>query len=321
MKKFYLTTYSSLNLWVRNYFSLLGLIFLFSGIGLSALSAQNDACTGALSISIYGDASTGQSNATTVSSGTIDEGVAAPSCHTAGGQDDDVWYHFTGPFSGSKVVISTIAGTQSDWAMAVYDACGGSEIACSDDANSFMPEIELCQFDYTAGTSYYIRIFTYSTGVTGTCQLYLYEDTACPTPPANNFCAAAASISTDCANTTAGTTVNATTPAGISNPSCDLFGTINDVWYSFTTNSNAAATYDVTISNATGTIESTVYAGSCGSLSEVAGTCALGDRTITLSGLAVNTTHYVRVWSNPGSEGTFDICQTLDFICKIDFVS
>ncbi|MFT6738699.1 MAG: hypothetical protein ACJAVF_000184 [Paraglaciecola sp.] len=269
----------------------------------------NDVCSGAIFITVYADAIAAGGNETAVQSGG-DEGAGAndASCHTNGGQDDDTWYEFVAPANGNKIVLTTVAGIENDWAMVVFDACGGGEVACSDDANNYMPEIEMCQFDYTAGATYYVQIFTYNTN-TGTCTLSLYEETACSAPPANNACAAAAAISTDCGAPTSGTTTLATASGEVA-PSCGGFGTISDVFYTFNSGTSML-NVDIDITANSGTIESALYTGTCGSSLESSLTiCSSGTRTMELRGLAENTDYFFRIWSDPGNDGTFDICLT-----------
>ncbi|MFT4759960.1 MAG: hypothetical protein ACI9XO_001988, partial [Paraglaciecola sp.] len=268
-----------------------------------------DVCSGAIFITVYADAIAAGGNETAVQSGG-DEGAGAndASCHTNGGQDDDTWYEFVAPANGNKIVLTTVAGIENDWAMVVFDACGGGEVACSDDANNYMPEIEMCQFDYTAGATYYVQIFTYNTN-TGTCTLSLYEETACSAPPANNACAAAAAISTDCGAPTSGTTTLATASGEVA-PSCGGFGTISDVFYTFNSGTSML-NVDIDITANSGTIESALYTGTCGSSLESSLTiCSSGTRTMELRGLAENTDYFFRIWSDPGNDGTFDICLT-----------
>ncbi len=61
--------------------------------------------------------------------GDIDEG--APSCSSSNGAGD-VFVEFTAPFAGD-FVFDTV-GSDFDAALAVLDACGGTELGCSDDA-------------------------------------------------------------------------------------------------------------------------------------------------------------------------------------------
>jgi hypothetical protein len=76
--------------------------------------------------------------------------------------------------------------------MELWTDCPGANInayGCADDVNGFMPEISLCQNEYTPGATYYVRLWTYSRNVSGNCGLAVYTTTACPLPPSNDECA------------------------------------------------------------------------------------------------------------------------------------
>lgn len=74
----------------------------------------------------------------------------------------DVWYDFT-PANDGIVDIGT-CGSTMDTTLSIYDTCGGSELACSDDDCQFQSVIE--NFAVTGGTSYKVRVAGYS-GDTG----------------------------------------------------------------------------------------------------------------------------------------------------------
>ena len=212
---------------------------------------------------------------TLVTSGDFQDGPAA-SCSSLSGAtpDDDVWISFVAPSNGNKVVITTTGISNTDWVMEVWDDCPGSgtPITCSDDVNGLMPEIELCQFQYTGGNTYYIRAWTWTSGGSGnTMDLCIYEDVACPTPPVNDNCGAATALTlgpdaTWCpTNEIPGLTTAATPEGGNGSPSCDSFGTLNDVWYTIATGPTTAA-MTVNVNDLSGTQEFAIYeALTCGS--------------------------------------------------------
>jgi len=73
----------------------------------------------------------------------------------------DVWYSIT-PQNSGEITIS-LCGSLFDTSLAVYDACGGTELACNDDYCGLQSEIDI---DVTAGNTYLIRIAGYG-GETG----------------------------------------------------------------------------------------------------------------------------------------------------------
>lgn len=66
----------------------------------------------------------------------------------------DVWFKFVAECSNS-VQIDTMGSTQSDTILSVVGACGGTEIACNDDANGLLSSLA---FDADKGQTYWIRV-------------------------------------------------------------------------------------------------------------------------------------------------------------------
>lgn len=136
------------------------------------------------------------------------------------------------------------------------------------------------------------------------------------TPPLNDNCSNATVLtsSTSCTYTS-GTVLNAT-PSGLSKPSCDAFSNPNmhDVWYKFTAiSSSQTVTVDPT--TAIGDPVVSIY-GSC-SGSPIR--CSDGGPGVTenlsLSGLTVGNTYYVRIYDYgsvepTGADANFQICVT-----------
>jgi hypothetical protein len=72
----------------------------------------------------------------------------------AAGDSLDVWHNYT-PNVSEKVIIST-GGSTFDTTLAMFDACGGTELACDDDGG---PDLaSQITIDLTAGQTYLIRI-------------------------------------------------------------------------------------------------------------------------------------------------------------------
>jgi Putative metal-binding motif/Secretion system C-terminal sorting domain len=82
----------------------------------------NDICSTAISITAFGTA------VASTNVGTCTEG---PNPNCGGTLMKDVWYSFT--YNGGTVRIETSGGTLTDTRLAVYTACGGTQIACDDD--------------------------------------------------------------------------------------------------------------------------------------------------------------------------------------------
>ena len=254
---------------------------------------------------------------TTVSAGLGNDGTPTISC---GGTSvlTDKWYSFVAPANGKKIIIETSADGASnpDWALEVYSSCGGSAIVCADDfsASDYRPVGELCQFDYVAGQTYYVRLMQMAFYGSGpTINLCIYEDVACPVVPVNNNCASASVFSLqpfgDCpANQAQFTTENATATAGLANPTCAGPNTPLDVWVTFNSGTNTAIQLSYTLGTATG-VYAQIYSGTCGGLVPVASTCYTGPGSYAVTGLIAATDYYVRFFSiNSTQWGTFNVC-------------
>mgnify|MGYP006170051155 FL=1 len=131
-------------------------------------------------------------------------------------------------------------------------------------------------------------------------------------PPSNNECTGATSLTVNPNNTCSTITNGSTIGATQSQSGCA--GTADDdVWYSFTATSTAH-----TITVTPGTLSDAVlqvFSGSCGSLTSlgcVDNTLGSSNETLTLNSLTPTITYYVRVYSyssNSGN-GSFSLCVT-----------
>ena len=117
--------------------------------------AANDECVGALSV--FTGANGPFTNAGTTTSATL------PSCMTATTAFNDVWFAWTAPLTAAVKING--CGSSSDPYFAVYDACGGNQIACDDDDLSNLGPCATTQtlnpyvtFSAVAGTTYFIRV-------------------------------------------------------------------------------------------------------------------------------------------------------------------
>jgi len=227
-------------------------------------------------------------------------------------------YSFVAPSNGKKIVLECTADGASnpDWALEVYSSCSGSAILCADDfsASDFRPVGTLCQFDYVAGQTYFVRLMQmqfYGSGPT--VNLCIYEDVACPVAPVNDACAAASVFALqpfgDCpSNQAQFTTENATLTSGLANPSCAGTGTPLDVWVKFNTGSNTAIQMTYSLGSATSML-SQIYSGACGALAPVANTCRTGPGSYAVNSLTPGTDYFIRFWSsNNTTWGTFNLC-------------
>ncbi|MFI5133184.1 MAG: hypothetical protein ACHQEB_02555, partial [Chitinophagales bacterium] len=218
-----------------------------------------------------------------------------------------VWYKFTATSTAVSITVnnlgSGLTGSFTPYLEVFSGTCGSfSALSCQIISTSLSTAVT----GLTVSTVYYIRVYTTTQGTSFPGSKWNF-DICIQTPPANDDCSGAISLTpaTSCSNTS--TTLNLATattglPAG-----CESGGTHYDLWYKFV----AGSTYELISLSSLGANftnpELQLYSGSCGSLTSL--TC--GTTSITATGLTVGNTYYVRV-SNVGSSvtssGNFSIC-------------
>lgn len=124
------------------------------------LVPPNDNCDGALPVT-EGIYAWDNSAATTDGSN--------PSCALS--SNKDIWYRYSPSQTGSARI--SLCGTTFDTVVSVYDTCGGSLLACDDDAcdgtnppGSTLASI-IAAVPVTSGSTYLIRVASYGTNPTG----------------------------------------------------------------------------------------------------------------------------------------------------------
>ncbi|SCX88996.1 T9SS type A sorting domain-containing protein [Flavobacterium caeni] len=220
----------------------------------------------------------------------------------------NVWYSFTGTGTAQTVTLSLCDSTY-DTSVIVYTGTSGAltYVAGNDDGCGTTTQSYL-NFTSDGTTTYYITVEGYNAGSTG--EFTMEVTCADVTPPAveNQTCATALEVAVDGSDTASD---NSFGDAAATQPTCDLFGTIQDVWFSFEATS---ATADVLVTPGTMTsVNFNIYSGACGSLTAVAGTCNVNLTTAfteSLTGLTAQETYYVQVWSNAAEQGTFTLRVT-----------
>lgn len=243
-------------------------------------------------------------------------GSTAAATDSGNNPSNDVWYSYTNPGVTEDVTVS-LCNSGYDTYIRVFDACGGTEIAGNDDSCGTRSE---ATFTNNGSGTYYIMIEGYNTA-SGTYELNVTCAANIP-PPANDDCASAEALTLG--QDANGTTAGATQSAG-DQPSCDSFGFIADVWYSFEAPASGEVTI-VTTANAAAAVEANVELyDDCAALdaNQIAGSCDdddsadtnEGGQNVSVTGLTAGTTYYLRVWSNgtvpapqgQRAEGTFTV--------------
>jgi hypothetical protein len=266
---------------------------------------SNDNCSGALAfptIPTDGTCATlsNQSTASATNSNVTPTGACTSN---SGTPDDDVWFSFVAPGPTVFLSATNVSGVTDVYWQVFSGACGSTmtAILCTDtDAGGTVTGL-------TTGNTYYIRLYTYSSGATTTQNICL------KTPPPNDECSGAVQLTVynnaTCGGATNGTTVNATSSLSAS----PCAGTADDdVWFSFVA---TACSHTITVVGGS-TFDAVVNlrSGACNgsSIACADATASGGTETITGSGLTIGATYYVRVWSytSASGQGTFTICVT-----------
>jgi hypothetical protein len=222
----------------------------------------------------------------------------------SGTPDDDVWFSFVATSTTQILSATWISGNTDVYWQVFSGACGATmtSLLCTD-TNTGGTLTGL-----TVGQTYYVRLYTWSSGVSTTQNICISSP---PSPPANDNPCNATPVPVNsvftCTTQTAGT-IAAATSSGIALGSC--FGTADDdVWFSFVANNS---TQNININNITGSttdLYHSVYAGSCGSLG--AALICSDPNSSTVTGLTPGNTYYVRVYSwtsTTGQTSSFNIC-------------
>ncbi|MDP1745550.1 MAG: hypothetical protein Q8L90_08235, partial [Bacteroidota bacterium] len=229
----------------------------------------------------------------------------------AGTADDDIWYSFVA--TGASHIITVVGSTGFD---AVIDlrsgACNGTNISCLDATTSGGTEA-LTATGLVAGTTYYVRVYHYySTMPTTTTFTICITTPAPPTPPVNDDCSGATSLTvygTSCGGATTGNVASATQSLAAT-----CVGTANDdVWYSFVATAVShnitvvgSASFDAVVDLRSGVCNGTNL--NCSDSSANGGT-----EVIIGSALTIGNTYFVRVYdyaAGAPATTTFTICVT-----------
>jgi hypothetical protein len=237
-------------------------------------------------------------------------------------------------YAGEYAVINVTAGNIYEFStcsiygsLAAYD----TELTLLSDQQGLLAYND----DFCGAQSYISWTATY----TGTVQIHLTEfisgsgcwtNQTCTnirykmtpgavTVPANNACANATTLTpaANC-NLTSGTTIGATEDP-YPDPSCDLPGVYNDVWYTF--NSGAFTSLNLTVNLGTAALIGVEFYSGCGtlaaglSLGGTPGNCDFNTNApnpTVITGLTPNTTYRMRMFTNASYDipGTFTTCLT-----------
>jgi len=256
----------------------------------------NDNCAGATSLA---------SNTTCVNTaGTLNiataNGATSLGCFAAGVYYD-VWYSFVAAAAIETVTLSSLGANITNPQIQIY---GGTCVSLTN--LSACGTTSVTQSGLTVGTTYYVRVANMTSNPSGSGTVANFNICVTHTPPANDECTGAISLTSNaaCANTS-GTLVGAS-PSAITSIGCGVANR-NDVWYSFVA---VGANTTITLSSAPANPRIQLFSGSCASLTSVA--CVSGT-SLASTTLTPGTTYYVRIYTDPSTisaSNTFNICVT-----------
>jgi hypothetical protein len=276
----------------------------------------NDECTGAVNLT---PGTTCANTAGTINLAT--ENATTPLGCFAAGTYYDVWYKFTATTTIETITLSSLGANFTAPRIQLYSGTCGSlvSIACASGTS-------LLQYGLTAGATYYVRIANYNVNPLvsanfNICITYI-------TPPANDECTGAVTLTsgTSC-TTTSGTLLNSSPNSSVL-PACGNSGSA-EVWYKFIANSNRPV---ITLSSLGSNLNAAspyiqLFSGFCGSLTSLACSPSPLNTAVTPGGvgLTINSTYYIRVTTNTntsvptsGNWG-FNICVTDPAGAAVDF--
>ena len=143
----------------------------------------NNECAGAITI-VDGDTAIDNSAATTTGPALADD------CTTQADPQvfNDLYYSYTASCDG-VVTFSTCDLVDQDSIIALYDACGGTQLACNDDGDGCGTFTSLLEYSMNAGDTVIVRVGSWTDGVTFTGTLSV----GCEIPSEGACC-----VGTDC---------------------------------------------------------------------------------------------------------------------------
>jgi hypothetical protein len=227
--------------------------------------------------------------------------VSAPAWTCGNVNGGDTWYAYTvaGPGCVDLSVDTFTYGI--DTVLQIWDACGGTLLACNDDTGGFPPGESLVTVaGAQPGSTYYVRAAQWGSA-TGPFTINVTET---PTVLGNDECGGAVALAlgdngpfnTTCASTS--------TPA----IAC-AFNAGNDLWYSYT----AACTAPHTFNTCVGDFDTAIDIwDSCGGAvlacnDDSFAQCGPGFRSSLTLALTSGTTYLVRVGGYNGQTGNFTL--------------
>ncbi len=249
-----------------------------------------------------------------------------PSCPFTTGQSD-VWMRFVVPASGQFEAVFQ-RGTVYDWVVTAYRQTGAScssltEVACNDDGgiapNPLLPYIFVSSPTVMPGDTIYIRIFTYSPGLTGTGSVCIHNPCPAVTPPPNDDPCNAIVLPVNATCTYSGPYTNLCAGISVAPPAGCGGSVYHDVWFKVRVPASGRLDIDALGGTMTDGVMA-VYRSpsaptSCSNLTNVLLCDDNGSQNPQMPHVSITWTAgdtvYVRFWDIGGlGAGTFSLCAT-----------
>ena len=259
---------------------------------------SNNDCANAMTLTVYAsDVAIGNEITQNTEFATPSANATIPTCDQWG-TNLDLYYSFTVPAGVTSITMKTDGLKGSHIEAALFDACGGNELAC-ESASSLKTFSGL-----TSGNTYIIQAWHDDT-YAGEFNILLYY------PPANNDCAGAIDLTVYTPAALAGNEVagdtSLATPSSMNHTSCDGYGDNMDLFYTFTVPAGETAVSVITGGNKGAELEAALYDG-CGG-NEVGCVSVWGGTPVkTFTDLTPGSTYVLQVWHDAGAnQGDFTI--------------
>ena len=239
---------------------------------------------------------------------TLDENDA-PDGFGADMDAPNLWYSYTGSGLAQNVTIS-LCNSSYDTSVLVYTGTSGNLtlVAGNDDFASCNLTNDSTRskviFTSDGSTTYYIAVEGWNVGSVGAFVMDVTCDAVTPPAVAYQDCGTALNVQVDGLDNNSD---NSFGTVSSTQPSCDPFGSIQDVWFSFQAPTSGNVTCLVTPTTMT-SLNFNLYSGTCAALTALNATCNSNLTVATsevLTGLTPGDTYFVQVWSNSAEQGTF----------------
>ncbi|HZH66541.1 MAG TPA: T9SS type A sorting domain-containing protein [Flavisolibacter sp.] len=226
----------------------------------------------------------------------------------------DVWYYFTAQTAYPVISLSGV-GTRLDdgYGIELFNttaSCTGGtltplSIAC---VTGTTTTLSLNTFAHVGGglvvgNVYKVRVFANTTSTLGTTNAEWDFDICITDPPSNDFCENAVALNSGLTCVFTRDTLTGANYTAVPTLGCGV-ATRNDVWYQFVAKS-AGPVVTLNAISGMGNRRIQVFSGSCAALSSMA--CS-STGSLTLTGLTIGNTYFVRIYTDPNATGIFDIC-------------